>query len=122
MSAIALLVTPGKLVGFLLLANPAAFSEAPSESDCIFTGVPTDSSLLAHELCAFVQENKNTEYYCSVEKNGSDLVLKVTLNVDSVVLLTVRLDGTGKWYIERKGKRSIEGICELAAKKANPSV
>ena len=117
MSTIALLVAPGKLVGFLLLANASAISDAPSVSDCIFTGVPTETSLYSHELGTFVQEMKNTEYQCSIEKDGTNIVIKVTTSTDSVVLLTVKSDGVGKWHIEQKGKSSVEGICELASKK-----
>lgn len=113
MPAIALLVEPGKLVGFLLLANPGAIARAPSESDCIFTGAPSDPSLLSHPLCAFVQEIKNSELLCTVEKCTDGVIVKVSPSSSATVELNFDSNGKGHWMVINAGTRH-SGICEFA--------
>jgi hypothetical protein len=113
MPTIALLVEPGKLVGFLLIANPDAIARAPSESDCLFTGVPRDPSLLSHPLSAFVQEIKNSEYHCTVEKWTDKVIVKVSPTSSATVELTFDSNGKGHWMVINAGTRH-SGICEFA--------
>ncbi|MCX9157288.1 hypothetical protein OPU71_14260 [Niveibacterium sp. 24ML] len=115
MSAIALLTEPGKLVGFLLLANPTALASAPSSSDCILSGVPTAPSLFEHPLGAFVQSHKNTEFLCHIEKRGERLVLVGRPSVENVLTVEVEPTGTGRWKASTNGEQH-EGFCELARK------
>lgn len=115
MSAIALLVEPGELVGFLLLGNPAAIASAPSDSDCIFTGVPSDPSLLSHPLGAFVQEVKNSEFHCMIEESTEGVIVKVTPTTGISVELNFSTGGSGQWVVTTENGRH-SGFCEFAKK------
>jgi hypothetical protein len=112
-SAIALLAEPGKLVGFLLLADASAIDRAPSESDCIFSGIPYESSLLSHPLCSFVQEAKHVEFRCTIQRDVRAVVVKLTPSPSATVEIHLGSDGKGHWtVIDRDVCHS--GICELA--------
>lgn len=115
MSTITLLVAPGKLLGFLMLANTSAMSQAPTITGCTFTGVPTEAALLSKELSAFVQEMESTKLQCAIEKEGTHYLVKVKPSANSVLLLTIKADGVGEWHMEHEGKVSVQGICEMAS-------
>ena len=113
MSAIALLVAPGQLVGFLLLANSSALSSAPSQSDCLLTGIPTEVALLSHPLGEFVQSHKNTEFVCNIEKHDSGLKIIAKPSPEVDLSVDLRENGAGSWQVS-KGSTRVVGVCELA--------
>jgi hypothetical protein len=113
MSAIALLIEQGKLVGFLLLANPAALATVPSNSDCLLSGVPSATSL--HPLGAFVQSHKHNEFQCHIERQGELLVLVANPSSGSELRIELTATGTGRWKVTTDGQLN-EGLCELAGK------
>lgn len=115
MSAIALLTEPGSLVGFLLLANPAAISQAPTQTDCLLTGIPTSAALLAHPLGAFIQDNKNVEFVCTVSRTGDATNIQGNLNGGEQIQIKIMSLGSGSWSVTQKAGTQT-GYCELAKK------
>jgi hypothetical protein len=113
MSTIALLAEPGKLVGFLLLADASAIDRAPSESDCIFSGIPNESTLLSHPLCGFVEEIKHVELRCTIERDAHAVIVKMTPSPTATVEIHLSSDRKGQWTVTNRGVRH-SGICELA--------
>ncbi len=116
-SAIALHVEPGSLVGFLLLGGSEAIPEGRSERDSIFTGVPVSTALYEHALGAIIQDNKNTEFRCLLDRAGG--ALSVTVPISESLLVHVHLAGSGdgSWHFEQHNKRSASGFCQLVAAK-----
>src|SRR6218665_2694411 len=102
MSAIALLTEPGSLVGFLLLANPAAISQAPAQTDCVLTGTPTTPVLLSHPLSTFIQANKNVEFVCTISRIGDAINIHGKLIGGEKIQLEIKSQGSGSWSIIQK--------------------
>jgi hypothetical protein len=114
MTAFALLTDNEELVGFLLIAGDDELDPGISTRDCIFTGFPTNSDLLDHELGKFVQDHKHDEYPCTIKNSTERLDLSITAS-NKTVHLAFFGEPSGRWHFESGLGRSQDGFCAFTA-------
>jgi len=117
---IALQLEPGSLVGFLLLGGSEPIPEGRSERYGLFTGVPSSTAFYEHALGAIIQDNKNTEFRCLLNRVGNALSVIVPLSELQTVHIHVADSGHGSWHFEQDNKQSASGFCQLATAKRPP--
>ncbi len=111
MPTITLMIEPKQVIGFLLLANPAAGIEAAALSDGIFTGLPRDPELLSHPLSRFIQSIKNIEQDCRIEKAMDCVEIHINPTAGCTVCVTIDNTGAGSWRLTSAAEQH-QGYCE----------
>jgi hypothetical protein len=118
MPTIVLNTKDGDLLGFVLVAGLEPLETGSPSRKCVLTGVPARSALFDTALGAVIQDNKNTEFPCIVERLSASTSVQISVEARSSLLLKLDATRTGTWTGTISGRQLPEGACLLLPARA----
>lgn len=112
MPTIVLNTSNDELLGFLLIAGDESISSGAKVRECVFTGVPRDSSLWDLPASQFLQTNKNQEFVLTLDFDQDVPALSVSLNDVLKFHATIAETKDGTWYFVSGGIPTEVGRCK----------